>query len=77
MPFKKVGKKGVVLMDTDSKSEETSVDIVTGSQINQGFANPNLITDVAKQNVTLENPLVLLVSSPIATVRKIQTILPR
>ena len=73
--FKKVGKNGVVLMDTDSKSEETSVDIVTGSQINQGFANPNLITDVAKQNVTLENPLVLLVSSPIATVRKIQTVL--
>ena len=73
--FKKVGKNGVVLMDTDSKSEETSVDVVTGSQINQGFANPNLITDVAKQNVTLENPLVLLVSSPISTIRKIQTVL--
>jgi len=62
-------------MDTDSKSEETSVDVVTGSQINQGFANPNLITDVAKQNVTLEKPLVLLVSSPISTIRKIQTVL--
>ena len=73
--FKQVGKNGVVLMDTDSKSEETSVDVVTGSQINQGFANPNLITDVAKQNVTLENPLVLLVSSPISTIRKIQTVL--
>ena len=73
--FKHVGKNGVVLMDTDSKSEETSVDVVTGSQINQGFANPNLITDVAKQNVTLEKPLVLLVSSPISTIRKIQTVL--
>jgi chaperonin GroEL len=73
--FKKVGKNGVVLMDTDGKSEKTTVDVVTGSQINQGFANPNFVTDVTKQNVTLEKPLVLLVSSPITTVRKIQTVL--
>jgi len=73
--FKKVGKNGVVLMDADGKTEETTVEVVTGSQINQGFANPNLVTDVAKQNVTLEKPLVLLVSSPITTIRKIQTVL--
>jgi chaperonin GroEL len=73
--FKKVGKNGVVLMDTDTKSEETSVQLVSGSQINQGFANPNFVTDVTKQNVTLEKPLVLLVSSKITTVRKIQTVL--
>lgn len=73
--FKKVGKNGVVLMDADGKTEETTVEVVTGSQINQGFANPNLVTDVAKQNVTLEKPLILLVSSPITTIRKIQTVL--
>ena len=73
--FRRVGKNGVVLMDNDSKSEQTSVDVVSGSQINQGYANPNFITDVAKQDVTLENPLVLLVSSPITTIRKIQVVL--
>ena len=72
--FKKVGKNGTVFMDPDG-AEETSVEVVSGSQINQGFANPNFVTDVTKQNVTLEKPLVLLVSSPITTVRKIQTVL--
>jgi chaperonin GroEL len=61
-------------MNSDG-AEETSVEVVSGSQINQGFANPNFVTDVTKQNVTLEKPLVLLVSSPITTVRKIQTVL--
>lgn len=73
--FKKVGKNGVVLMDIDGKSEETTVELVSGSQINQGFANPNFVTDVTKQNVTLEKPLILLLSSPITTIRKIQTVL--
>ena len=72
--FKKVGKNGTVFMNSDG-AEETSVEVVSGSQINQGFANPNFVTDVTKQNVTLEKPLVLLVSSPITTVRKIQTVL--
>ena len=72
--FKKVGKNGTVFMNSDA-ADETSVEVVSGSQINQGFANPNFVTDVTKQNVTLEKPLVLLVSSPITTVRKIQTVL--
>jgi chaperonin GroEL len=72
--FKKVGKNGTVFMNSDG-AEETSVEVVSGSQINQGFVNPNFVTDVTKQNVTLEKPLVLLVSSPITTVRKIQTVL--
>jgi chaperonin GroEL len=73
--FNKVGKNGVVLMDPDTKSEITSVDVVKGSQINQGYAHPNFVTNVAKQTCTLNNPLVLLVSSPITTIRKIQFIL--
>ena len=72
--FKKVGKNGTVFMNSEG-ADETSVEVVSGSQINQGFANPNFVTDVTKQNVTLEKPLVLLVSSPITTVRKIQTVL--
>ena len=72
--FKKVGKNGTVFMNSEG-ADETSVEVASGSQINQGFANPNFVTDVTKQNVTLDKPLVLLVSSPITTVRKIQTVL--
>ena len=72
--FKKVGKNGTVMMDTDG-GEETKINVVSGSQINQGYANANFVTDTGKQTVTLEKPLVLIVSSPITTVRKIQTVL--
>jgi len=66
--FKQVGKNGTVMMDPDTKSEDTTVELVSGSQINQGFANANFVTDTGKQTATLEKPLVLLVSSPIASV---------
>jgi chaperonin GroEL len=73
--FKQVGKNGTVMMDADGKTGETTVEVVSGSQINQGYANQNFVTDTGKQTVTLEKPLVLLVSSPISIVRKIQTVL--
>jgi len=73
--FKKVGKNGTVMMDADGKTGETIVEVVSGSQINQGYANQNFVTDTGKQTVTLEKPLILLVSSPISIVRKIQTVL--
>ena len=73
--FKQVGKNGTVMMDADGKTGETTVEVVSGSQINQGYANQNFVTDTGKQTVTLEKPLVLLVSSPISVVRKIQTVL--
>ena len=73
--FKQVGKNGTVMMDSDGKSGETTVDVVSGSQINQGYMNANFVTDTGKQTVTLEKPLILLVSSPISVVRKIQVVL--
>ena len=73
--FKKVGKNGTVMMDVEKGNEETKINVVSGSQINQGYINANFVTDAGKQTVTLEKPLVLLVSSPITTVRKIQTVL--
>jgi len=73
--FKQVGKNGTVMMDADGKTGETTVEVVSGSQINQGYRNANFVTDTGKQTVTLEKPLVLLVSSPISVVRKIQVVL--
>ena len=60
--FKQVGKNGTVMMDADGKTGETTVEVVSGSQINQGYINANFVTDTGKQTVTLEKPLVLLVN---------------
>jgi len=72
--YTKVGKDGVVLME-ESPTENTYVEIVDGVQIDSGSTSPHFITDKDKQICELDNPLVLIVSSEIPNVRKIQGIL--
>jgi chaperonin GroEL len=72
--YTKVGKDGVVLME-ESPTEETYVEVVDGVQIDSGLTSPHFITDKDKQVCELDNPLVLIVSSEIPNIRKIQTVL--
>ena len=72
--YTKVGKDGVVLME-ESPTEETYVEIVDGVQIDSGLTSPHFVTDKDKQICELDNPLVLIVGSEIANVRKIQSVL--
>ena len=72
--YTKVGKDGVVLME-ESETNETYTDIVEGVQLENGLTSPYFATDTEKQKCELENPLVLIVSSEIPSVRKIQSIL--
>ena len=72
--YTKIGKDGVVLME-ESPTEETYVEIVDGVQIDSGLTSPHFITDKDKQVCELDNPLVLIVTSEIPNIRKIQKIL--
>ena len=72
--YSKVGKEGVVLME-ESPTEETYVEVVDGVQIDSGLTSPHFVTDKDKQIAELDNPLVLIVSSEIPNIRKIQTVL--
>ena len=72
--YETVGKNGIVLMET-SETDETYVDIVEGVQIECGLTSTYFVTDKEKNRAELENPLVLIVSSEIPNVRKIQTVL--
>jgi chaperonin GroEL len=72
--YNKVGKDGVVFMET-SETEQTHVEVVEGIQLDNGLTSPHFITNQDKQKAELENPYVLIVSSEIPTVRKIQNVL--
>ena len=72
--YTKVGKDGVVLME-ESPTEETYVEVVDGVQIDSGLTSPHFVTDKDKQIAELDNPLVLIVSSEIPNIRRIQTVL--
>jgi len=72
--FEKVGKDGVVLME-ESETNETYVDFVEGTQFDSGLKSPHLVTDSDKGVAVLDNPYVLIVTSTISSIRKIQSVL--
>jgi chaperonin GroEL len=72
--FSQVGQDGVVLME-ESETNETYVDFVEGTQFDSGLKSPHLVTNKDKGVAELENPLVLIVTSPIPNIRRIQSIL--
>ena len=72
--YSKVGKDGVVLME-ESETHDTHVKFVEGTRINCGLKSPYFMTDKDKGKAVLDNPYVLIVSSPIPNIRKIQSVL--
>jgi len=72
--YEKVGKDGVVLME-ESETEDTYVELVDGVQVDCGLTSPHFVTNTDKHLAELDNPHVLIVSSEIPNVRKIQGIL--
>tara|TARA_R100001594_G_scaffold130826_1_gene170102 strand:+ start:2946 stop:4502 length:1557 start_codon:yes stop_codon:yes gene_type:complete len=72
--FRAVDYTGVVMMET-SATGQTEVEIVDGVQYDKGLTNSHFITNKQSKTAELENPLVLLIESPIDTIRQIQTVL--
>ena len=72
--FRAVNNTGIVMMETSS-SGETKVEVVDGVQYEKGLTNSHFITNPSKKTAELDNPLVLLIESPIDTIRQIQSVL--
>ena len=72
--FRAVGNTGVVMMET-SADGKTLVEIVDGVQYDKGLTNSHFITNKQTSVAELDNPLVLLIESPVDTIRQIQTVL--
>lgn len=69
-----VGKNGVIQVD-ESKTSETTLEIVEGMQIDRGFLSPYFATNQATMTTTLENPLILIYDRKISTVKEILPLL--
>ena len=69
-----VGKDGVIQVD-ESKTSETTLEIVEGMQIDRGFISPYFATQQATMTTTLENPLILIYDRKISSVKEILPLL--
>ena len=72
--FRAVGETGVVMME-QTTLPETIVEVVEGVQYEKGLTNSNFVTNKNTKTAELENPLVMLVDSPVESIRQIQSIL--
>ena len=72
--FSSVGDNGVVMME-ESEDDETSVELIEGTEYEKGLKNMHFVTNTQNKSAELENALVLLVESPVDTIRQIQSVL--
>jgi chaperonin GroEL len=55
----KVGKDGVITVE-ESRTLETTLEVVEGMQFDRGYLSPYFVTDPEKMQVVLENPVILV-----------------
>ena len=69
-----VGKNGVIQVG-ESKTSETTLEIVEGMQIERGFISPYFVTSQNTMTTTLENPYILIYDRKISSIKEILPLL--
>jgi chaperonin GroEL len=72
--MQKVGKDGVITVE-ESKTIETSLEVVEGMQFDRGYLSPYFVTDPETMEAVLENPVILLCEKKISSMREMLPIL--
>ncbi|HEX5886389.1 MAG TPA: chaperonin GroEL [Pyrinomonadaceae bacterium] len=72
--MQKVGKDGVITVE-DSRTIETTLEVVEGMQFDRGYLSPYFVTNEESMGVELENPLILLSEKKISSMRELLPIL--
>ncbi|HEY2917981.1 MAG TPA: chaperonin GroEL [Candidatus Binatia bacterium] len=69
-----VGKDGVITVE-ESKTMETSLEVVEGMQFDRGYLSPYFVTDPERMECTLENALILIHEKKISSMKDLLPLL--
>ena len=72
--MEKVGNDGVINVD-ESRSFETTLEMTEGLQYDKGYVSPYMVTDHDKNEVVLENPLIMVTDQKVNTIQDILPVL--
>ena len=74
--IEKVGRDGVVTIE-ESKTGETSLEVVEGMQFDRGYKSPYFVTNNTTMQAVLENPYILLYDGRISSAQEIVQVLSK
>src|ERR1700752_571719 len=72
--MEKIGKDGVITVE-ESKTLETSLDVVEGMQFARGYLSAYFVTDPERMEVVLENPVILIHEKKISSMKDLLPLL--
>ena len=72
----KVGREGVITIE-ESKSGETSLEVVEGMQFDRGYKSPYFVTNNTTMQAVLEDPYIFLFDGRISTAQELLQVLAK